>query len=819
MNARTAIAARGRKVRPALLAAFAVWPEAALASPAGETMPAALWAALPAALIGAVACAVLMHIVRRLNRGLVESRRQIADLEAALNEAEAALAAEPNILMIWRGNTRNPDRIAGDMRGAADIPADRQTLAAFDAWLESESASTLESALVLLKDAGRPFNLGLRTLRGELLEADGRSAGGQATLRLRTLAGERRQTTELTLDARKLARQVERLGAILDAAPLAVWLDDAAGQLLWANRAYADSVETSDVDQLTARQIRLVEPSRIDYDTAQPDKPVRRGRAHAVIAGRKTALDVYEVTLAEGRVSFAVDMTLLEETQKELRRHISAHASTLDKLATAIAIFGPDQRLRFHNAAYADLWGLDPAWLDQHPLDGEILDRLRDMRRLPEQENFKDWKACQLAGYQALEPRETWWHLPNGQTLRVISEQHPFGGVTYLYDNVTELIRLESQFKELIGVQRETMDNLHEAVALFGTDGKLKLFNPSYSRIWELDPDRLVSEPHIDEVIALCWPLYPDDDMWEEVKIVATSLDTGRRSLQGRLTRPDGAVLDYATVPLPDGNTLLTFVDMTASAGIERALRERNDALEAADRLKTNFLSNVSYELRTPLTNIIGFSEGLSLGIAGAMQPRQLEYLKHIRTSSTDLLAIIDAILDLTTIDAGRMELKLEPVDAAALLEMIAEAASVDIERRDLSVSVEIAANATTFVADEKRVRQVLTHLLSNAIGFSDPGATIRMGARRDETDMVLWVADTGRGIDLDQQKEVWNRFHSRPIAGGHRGPGLGLSLVKSFVELHDGKVALISRVGSGTTVICRFPLSGPAQRPMVRLA
>lgn len=818
-TARKAIAERGSKARPAWLAAFVFWPEAAGAAPLDQMILAAQWPALLAVALGVMTSGFLFHAIRRLNRVKLDSRRQIAELETALNEAEAALAAEPNILMIWRGNTARPDRITGDMRGTADVPADRQTLAAFDTWLEPESATTLADALVLLKDAGKPFNLGIRTRRGELLEADGRSAGGQATLRLRTLAGERRQTTELTLDARKLAKQVERLSAILDAAPLAIWLDDAGGRLLWANRAYADSVETPDFDQMLARQVRLVEPSRIDYHAARPGTPVRQGRAHAVIAGRKTALDVYEIALAEGCVNFAVDMTLLEETQKELKRHISAHASTLDKLATAIAIFGSDQRLRFYNAAYAELWGLETAWLDQHPLDGEILDRLRDMRRLPEQENFKDWKARQLAGYQSLEPRETWWHLPSGQTLRVISEQHPFGGVTYLYENVTELIRLESQFRELIGVQRETMDNLHEAVALFGTDGKLKLFNPPYSRIWSLDPDRLAAEPHVDELIALSWPLYPDDDMWDEVKIVATSLDTGRRSLQGRLTRPDGAVLDYATVPLPDGNTLLTFVDVTASAGIERALRERNDALEAADRLKTNFLSNVSYELRTPLTNIIGFSEGLALGIAGALQPKQLEYLKHIRTSSTDLLAIIDAILDLTTIDAGRMELKLEPVDAGALLETTAETAAADIERRDLSVSVEIAANATTFMADEKRVGQVLSHLLSNAIGFSDPGATIRMGARRDDGDMVLWVADTGRGIDPDQQKEVWNRFHSRPVSGGHRGPGLGLSLVKSFVELHDGKVSLISRVGSGTTVICRFPVDGPAQRPMLRQA
>ncbi|MFO1088833.1 MAG: ATP-binding protein [Hyphomicrobiales bacterium] len=809
-------------MRPFVIVTAAVLAPAAARADAMNDMSAAAAAYWPLTLVAALsvmAIGFLLHLVRRLNRAALETRRQMSDLETDLNEAEAALGAEPNILMIWRGSGEAPDRILGDMRGTADVPADRRVLPDFDRWLEPESAQTVKDHLIVLREIGKPFNFGIRTTKGELLEVDGRSAGGSATLRFRTLAGERRQTTELTLDARKLGKQVERLSAILDAAPLAIWLDDPEQHLLWANRAYVDSVEDPDFEGMLARQTRLVDPARIEYDATQPLKNVKRGRAHTVIAGRKTALDVYEVRLSEGTVSFAVDMTLLEETQKELKRHIRAHASTLDKLATAIAIFGPDRRLRFYNSAYAELWGLETGWLDQHPLDGEILDRLREMRRLPEQENFKDWKARQLAAYQTLEPREMWWHLPSGQTLRVISEQHPFGGVTYLYENVTELIRLESQFKELIGVQRETMDNLHEGVALFGTDGKLKLFNPSFTRFWSLDPERLTSEPHIDDVIALCRPLYPDDDIWDDVKVVATSLDTGRRSLQGRMMRPDSTVLDYATVPLPDGNTLLTFVDMTASAGIERALRERNDALEAADKLKTNFLSNVSYELRTPLTNIIGFSEGLTLGIAGPMQPKQVEYLKHIRTSSNDLLSIIDAILDLTTIDAGRMELRLASVDVATLLESTAEAAAPEIERRDLQVSIELAEDATSFLADEKRVRQVVTNLLSNAIGFSDPGATIRMGARRDGPDMVLWVADTGRGIDPDYQTKVFERFQARPISGGHRGPGLGLSLVKSFVELHEGKVSLISRVGSGTTVICRFPVDGPGHRSLVKHA
>src|SRR5690606_36877705 len=192
--------------------------------------------------------------------------------------------------------------------------------------------------------------------------------------------------------------------------------------------------------------------------------------------------------------------------------------------------------------------------------------------------------------------------------------------------------------------------------------------------------------------------------------------------------------------------------------------RERAEALEAADRLKTDFLSNISYELRTPLNSIIGFTEGLSLGIAGPLLAKQEEYLHDIQTSSADLLSIIDAILDLTTIDAGAMELQLEEIDVAELLEATANAVAARIEARDLTLEIELARDAERFVGDRRRVRQVLANLLSNAIGFSDSGAAVRVGARRDGDMLALWVSDTGRGIEPEFQARAFDRFQARPI-------------------------------------------------------
>jgi signal transduction histidine kinase len=768
----------------------------------------------------AVAVAVFMLLwaavaFRRTSRVAAWHHRQVDELESALNEAEAALAAEPNVLLIWRGRDGSPDRVISNMRGAARVPDNPEAVTRFADWLELESAVSLEAAIARMRESGTAFNLGIKTSVGELLEADGRTAGGLATLRIRPLAGERAEITQLAYDARKLGKQVERLSALIDSAPLPIWMRDENGELIWVNRAYIRAVEAPGIDAVIQGQLELVNRRKIDRPESStgPQENGLLGRAHAVIGGAKHALDIHEFTMTAGTAGYALDVTALEDTQKELQRHIQAHAATLDKLSTAIAIFGPDQRLIFYNSAYVELWGLDADWLATSPRDGEILDRLRERRHLPEQANYRDWKAKQLQAYTTIETRESWWYLPDGRSLHVICEQHPFGGVTYLYENATKAIQLESRYNEMIGVQRETLDNLHEGVALFGSDGRLKLYNPAFARFWSLSPSFLEKEPHADQVAAESLKYHDDELHWDEFRYAVTALDTSRRAIKGRLTRKDGLVLEFASVPLPDGNTLFTYVDVTDNSRIERALRERTEALEAADRLKTGFMSKVSYELRTPLTNILGFAESLSLGMAGELQTKQHEYLRHIQTSSQDLLAVIDAILDLTTIDAGAMELKLELIDIVALMQEVADSLEGRIAKNDLGVSIEVSEDATRFVGDSKRVRQILTNLLSNAIGFSAKGGAIRMGTRRDGTDILLWVADTGRGIEPEFQQKAFDRFQSKPVTGGHRGAGLGLAIVKSFVELHDGKVSLHSQLGKGTTVVCRFPIDGPGMR------
>jgi signal transduction histidine kinase len=279
---------------------------------------------------------------------------------------------------------------------------------------------------------------------------------------------------------------------------------------------------------------------------------------------------------------------------------------------------------------------------------------------------------------------------------------------------------------------------------------------------------------------------------------------------ESEFDRADGSVLACAVLPLPDGGTLLTYVDVSDAKHAERALIERAEALEAADRLKTAFISHVSYELRTPLTNIIGFSELLASPLAGPLTEKQRDYLNDICLSGRTLLSIIDDILDLATIDAGTLELKLAPVKVRQVIDQAVQGVEERLKQNKVELDIDIEPGVDEFVADGRRVTQMLYNLLSNAIGFSEAGSRIRLGCGRENSMIAFTVEDQGVGIPADYQQTVFDRFESRSHGSRHRGAGLGLSIVKSLAELHGGRATLDSAPGRGTRAKVLLPLVQP---------
>ena len=760
----------------------------------------------------AVAAAIAYRSMRRRAGPERGDAEETAELRKNLLTAEAIIKAEPQVLVFWEQG-QGVRVMAHTLGSIAGLPQQHAELLKFGTWLDLASAQELKNGLDALFSDGRPFTSLLKTTAGGHVEADGRAAGGRAILRLRDIAGRKRDLARILDQHRQLVRDTLAGRTLLNALPMPAWFRDSGGRIQWVNEAYAKAVEASSESEVRERQIELLEMRQREAAASALAKATPyRERVHLISGGARKAHDVVVIPLEGASVGAAIDVAALETAQGELVRHVAAYERTLDRVATAVAIFGPDQRLTFFNEAYRALWQVDADWLATKPSDSELLDRLRELSRLPEVVNYRDWKAKILAGYKTGTEYEDWWHLLDGRTIHVVSAQRPDGGLTYLYDDATERFALESRYNALIDVQRETLDSLKEGVAVFATDGRLKLFNSAFLQIWRLSRSLLKEGPHIDRIIDQCSALYDDMATWARISRAVTGISDRRQPVEGQMIRPDQSVIDFAVAPLPDGATLITFVDVTDSKRYEQTLLERNEALVAADRLKSQFISHVSYELRTPLTNIIGFSELLSNPRAGELNSKQREYLNDISASSRTLLAIINDILDLATIDAGGLELKLAPVKVAGVVDTAVLGVRDRANRARLNLDIGIAEDAVEFIADEARVRQVLYNLLSNAIGFSKPGDSISVSVWREDGMVAFAVEDKGVGIPKDQQQRVLERFESRSQGSKHRGAGLGLSIVKSLVELHGGAMALESEPGQGTRVTVRFPEDGVRQ-------
>ncbi|MGE0521872.1 MAG: ATP-binding protein [Variibacter sp.] len=766
--------------------------------------------------LGIIAFAVLTAIMlvrlrREAARLEVTARTEITNLKADLDRATTLLLSEPQVIVTWPADDGEPD-ILGDTAGVTAAPAARRALS-FGAWLSADSARALDHAVEQLRARGEAFAMNLSTPAGRHIEAEGRPIGGRAVLRLKESTGTQRALAELQGAHRQLLSDVEILRALIERLPSPFWVRRPDGQLAWVNDAYARAVEASDKADAVHRQIDLLEqPARLEQARMRAQGEPYLARIPVIVAGARHLLDVLDVPSQNGSAGIGIDATEAETMRTELGRMIEAHRRTLDQLHSAVASFGADHRLTFYNAAYRSLWGLDAGFLDQQPADSAVLDRLRAMRKLPEQADFRAWRTQLYEAYRAIEPKEHWWHLPDGRTLRVVTTPNPEGGVTYVFDDLTERFDLERRHDALLRVQGETLDNLAEGVAVFGSDGRMRLSNPAFMKMWKVSPALLGDRPHIEAVIERCKGLYDAADFWQALRGAITGFErTG--IISEHLERSDGSVVNCATVPLPDGATLVTFQDTTDTVNVERALRERNDALEMADELKNDFVHHVSYELRTPLTNIIGFAHLLHDPSTGPLTDKQADYLGYISSSSAALLAIINDILDLASIDAGAMKLDLGPVDIRHTIDAAAEGVQDRLAEKALRLDLRVAPNVGSFVADERRIRQVLFNLLSNAIAFSPASETITLRAERREGALVVSIADRGRGIPAEIVDRVFNRFETHALGSQHRGAGLGLSIVRSFVELHGGSVSLETAEGRGTTVTCVFPLEQTHRR------
>lgn len=708
-----------------------------------------------------------------------------------------------------------------DLLGLVEPPVYFGSLSAGDAGLSEWDLDALGIRVREAAATGAQFSLPLRPQgSSRVLRVEGGPApppypAGSVLLWFNDATAVEEQTASLGAEVERLGGALNALSSLIEAAPFPIWHRGPDLRLAMVNSAYVAAVEAEDGMTVIKAGIELVDESEGRTPLSQAalvrekGEPVAR-TVPATIAGERRMMRVVEVPLgASGVAGYAIDVEDLEQAHAELARFARAQRDMLDRLSAGVAQFGRDRSLIFYNQPFARLFSLRPDLLADRPEFNRVLDAMRETGNLPEVRDYPDWKQERGRWFTSgLAAHEEDWLLPTGKHLRVVAQPLPDWGLLLIFEDRTEQIQLASARDTLLRVRTATFDNLFEAVGVFASDGRLHLWNNRFREIWQFDEEQLTQHPRIDQLTPHIAGKLKNPNHAGVVRELVRSATVERKQRSGRVSLADGRDFEFAAVPLPDGNALFAMLDVTSSRMIEAALRERNEALEEADRLKTAFVSNMSYELRTPLTSIGGFAEMMAEGYAGALPPQAHEYVLAILQSVGRLGALIDNVLDLTQSDSGSLLLAEEVVDLEALTLETANELHGLAGERGIEFAVEVEPSVGTVTGDRRRLGQAVGNILKNAFDFTGAGGRVLLHAAGNAEEAAITVSDNGPGIAPADQARVFDRFHRTRggTAGRDEAIGLGLPLARQFVEAHGGTIELQSELEEGTTVTIRLP-------------
>lgn len=656
----------------------------------------------------------------------------------------------------------------------------------------------------------------------------------------------------------KTQKNLKIMMKMIDASPVALWYRDPDGRIYICNKAYADILDTTThkviaenrelVDQFGEMSTYKLSKRALAYKNSS------KMRSHIVIKGQRKFFEFCETPIfhQEETIGYALDLTELESVEKELRLTIQAQTDILNQLSSPVAIYASDTRMIFFNTAYVTMFNQDANWLSTNPTLSEIMEHLRNTRKLPEYTDFRAHREGRMKLFNSLlEPIHEIMHQPDGVICRLVIAPTPTGGLVYIFDNITDKLSLERRYNTLIAVQKETIDHLFEGIMVFGTDYRLRLSNPATSHVLGIPQANHKEGTHLNEVLESVMPHFRSSKSAKEFRLKLMDILSRRYPERQRLLFKKDKTLECTYVPLPDGSHLLSLIDVSDTWRFEKMLQEKNQALEHHDRLKTDFISHVSYELQSPLQTITGFSEILMNQYFGTLNEKQIDYCKSITEASKRLSYLMHDLLDLASLESGALHLNYSLISLDNLIASLTVLIHNRVNDHGLEFIIENLIPGTEVFWDSKRIRHAFFNLLSNAIKFTPSGGriTLRVSLNEDnQEELMVHIIDTGVGMPESMLQRIQQFFatgdsehlasamaelmplNAKKVLTQKEGlsdasmcieelaetlkedsvshtVGLGLTLVHRVIELHGGRMSLHSALNQGTSIGCILPL------------
>ena len=717
------------------------------------------------------------------------------------------------------GKIEAPERIAAWL-GLEHMPGYLSELAGEEEGLFEGELAELTEAVRRTQKTASSFRMVLTPIgSGRSLAVRGQladpviSATGAALLWWFDFSETQGELTRLRAETMRAQGDFAALVGLIEAAPIPMWFRGPDMKLRLVNSAYVKAVGAANAETVVRKQVELIErvdglsASQVAKQARDKDLPVER-IVQATVGTQRRTLRISDLPLGgDGVAGYAIDIEEMEEQGREFRAFREAQRSILDQLSIGVAQFDGDRVLVFSNQPFQRIFALPAACHVDPPSFDRFLDMARDEGRLPEVRDFPARRRELGEWFSAGAAHEEAWTLSDGTHLRIIAQPMPDGGLVMIAEDRTESLALSATRDTLLRTRSATFDSLFESLAVFAPDGRLQLWNRRFCNIFGLDEDFLDVHPRIDGVLEKIASRLARPGQRASIGEVVRAATLDRQQRGGQVQMSDGRTLEFAGVPLPDGNGLLTVLDITDSKKAEDVLRERASALEEADAVKTRFLANMSYEFRTPLTSIGGFAELLQSGVAGELTPQAHEYLAAILSAVERLRAQIESVLDLTQSEAGLLPMATEEIDLLSFVTNVVREREEAIESKDVALDLRGDKGAGVVQADKRQLGRAIGNLLDNAITATPKGGRILVALSRHKKGARVVVSDNGPGMKPSELARALDgtRVSTDGKPDGRR-TGLGLPLARQLIEAHGGRLELQSEAGVGTTATIWLP-------------
>lgn len=779
----------------------------------GSTALALLGLLLAAWTAGA---AWLMIAAGARSRGADAARRTAKRLNRLLDESPAAA-----LLVRSDGRLEGSERLAHWL-GLEELPQFLSELSKHpDRGLTEEQLDELTRKVRLAQKSAKPFRMAITlpgssrslALRGSLADPQV-SPGGAALVWVFDFSESELELAQMRKETARAKSDFAALVGVIAAAPTPMWFRNPDMRLQLVNKAYVAAVGAQDMQSVLDQQIELVEPvegvsaSEIARGASLSGDPVERVVSVTSVDGTRRRFRISDLPLGdEGVAGYAVDIQEQEDQAREHRAYREAQRSMLDRLSVGVAQFDGQRRLTFANQPFRRLLGVRPGAGAIGTSFERLLSDARDEGRTPSVRDFPIWRKEHVAWFGEGGTQEEDWPLSDGTHLAVVGQPMPDGGLALIVEDRTEQLSIAANRDTLLRTRTAMLDSLFEALAVFAPDGTLQLWNHSFPETWGLEAEALDKHPSVDALLPLIEPHLARPRQIRGVAEVIRSATLDRKQRAGRLQLADGRTIEFAGIPLPDGNGLLTTLDVTANEQAETALRDRAEALEQADKVKTRFLANMSYEFRTPLTSIGGFAELLEAEVAGPLSDGAKEYVSAILESVARLTDQVENVLDLSQSEAGLLPIARRELSLLAFVAGVARAREDAVEAKNITLDLR-GKQSLVVHADPRQLGRAIGQLLDNAIAACAQDGRILVDLAKHEGGMRIVISDNGRGMDEGELARALDgmRQPSESDPDDTRRQGLGLPLAKQLIEAHGGRFEIQSEKGLGTSVSLWLP-------------